>query len=214
MYNNPLFSDNIEGDIMAYIILFSVIAYFAGSINPSVLISKKVYGKDIRTVESKNAGATNMMRAFGKKAGLTVFLLDFSKGFLSVLIAKAAVRFFDAPYEAALFAGFFAVLGHIFPVFFRFRGGKGVATLAGAAFALMPFITAALLVLFAVIASTTKIVSLASGICAAIFPIAAYFLAPSHNNKLFVFGCCCAALMIIKHLPNITRLLDGEERKI
>lgn len=199
---------------MAYIILFSVIAYFAGSINPSVIISKKFYGKDIRTLESKNAGATNMMRAFGKKAGLIVFLLDFSKGVLSVLIAKAAVRFFDAPYETALFAGFFAVFGHIFPVFFKFKGGKGVATLAGAAFALMPVITTALLILFAVIVSITKIVSLASGICAAIFPIAAYFLAPSHNNELFVFGCCCAALMIIKHLPNITRLLDGNERKI
>ncbi len=199
---------------MTYIIIFSIIAYFIGSINSSIIISKKVYGKDIRTLESKNAGATNMMRAFGKKAGFLIFLLDFSKGILSVFLAKAAVRFFDAPYEAALFAGFFAVLGHIFPIFFRFRGGKGVATLAGAAFALMPVITAALLILFAVIVSTTKIVSLASGICAAHFPIAAYFLAPSHNNELFVFGCCCAALMIIKHLPNITRLLDGNERKI
>lgn len=199
---------------MAYIILFSVIAYFTGSINPSILISKKVYGKDIRKLESKNAGATNMMRAFGKKAGLLVFLLDFSKGILSVFIAKSAVIFWDAPYEAALFAGFFAVLGHIFPVFFKFKGGKGVATLAGAAFALMPVITLILLILFAVIVSLTKIVSLASGICAAVFPIAAYFFAPSHNNELFIFGCCCAALMIIKHLPNITRLLDGEERKI
>jgi glycerol-3-phosphate acyltransferase PlsY len=133
---------------------------------------------------------------------------------LSVFIAKAAVTFLDAPYETTLFAGFFAVFGHIFPVFFKFRGGKGVATLAGAAFALMPVITAALLILFAVIVPTTKIVSLASGICAAIFPVAAYFFASSHNNELFVFGCCCAALMIIKHLPNITRLLDGNERKI
>lgn len=200
--------------IVIYIVILSVISYFIGSVNSAIIISKRVYGKDIRNLESKNAGATNMMRAFGKKSGLLVFLLDFSKGILSVFVAKAAAAFFEAPYETALFAGFFAVLGHIFPVFFKFRGGKGVATLAGAAFALMPVITAALLILFAVIVSTTKIVSLASGICAALFPIAAYFFAPSHNNELFIFGCCCAALMIIKHLPNITRLLDGNERKI
>ncbi len=199
---------------MIYFVILSVISYLIGSLNSAIIISKRVYGKDVRKIESKNAGATNMMRAFGKKAGLLVFLLDFSKGILSVFIAKAAVTFFDAPYETALFAGFFAIFGHIFPVFFKFKGGKGVATLAGAALALMPVITVALFILFAVIVSTTKIVSLASGICAAVFPIAAYFFAPSHNNELFIFGCCCAALMIIKHLPNISRLLDGQERKI
>ncbi len=76
---------------MIYYAIFSVISYFIGSINTAIIISKKVYGKDIRTLESKNAGATNMMRAFGKKAGIIVFLLDFSKGVLSVLIAKTAV---------------------------------------------------------------------------------------------------------------------------
>lgn len=211
MYLNPIIS---KGDNMIYYAILSVISYFIGSINTAIIISKKVYGKDIRTLESKNAGATNMMRAFGKKAGIIVFLLDFSKGVLSVLVAKAAVNFFNAPYETVLFAGFFAVLGHIFPVFFKFRGGKGVATLAGSAFALMPLITVILLVAFTVIVALTKTVSLASGICAAAFPIAAYFFAGSHNNELFIFGCCCAALMIIKHLPNISRLLDGKERRI
>lgn len=198
---------------MFYIILCSLIAYLIGSVNTAIIISKSFYGKDIRTLESKNPGATNMMRAFGKKAGLLVFAFDFSKGILSVLIADIFFLFLDAPFEAALFAGFFAVLGHVFPVFFGFRGGKGVATLAGAAFALMPLITLCLLALFAVILALSRIVSLASGICAAVFPIAAYFFASSHNNEFFIFGCCCAALMIIRHIPNIVRLIDGEERK-
>ncbi len=199
---------------MFYIILCSLIAYLIGSVNTAIIISKSFYGKDIRTLESKNPGATNMMRAFGKKSGLLVFAFDFSKGILSVLIADLLFLFLDAPFETALFAGFFAVFGHVFPIYFGFRGGKGVATLAGAAFALMPLITLSLLALFAVILALSRIVSLASGICAAVFPIAAYFFAPSHNNEFFIFGCCCAALMIIRHIPNIVRLIDGEERKI
>lgn len=199
---------------MFYIILCSLIAYLIGSVNTAIIISRSFYGKDIRTLESKNPGATNMMRAFGKKSGLLVFAFDFSKGILSVLIADLLFLFLDAPFETALFAGFFAVFGHVFPVYFGFRGGKGVATLAGAAFALMPLITLCLLALFAVILALSRIVSLASGICAAVFPIAAYFFAPSRNNEFFIFGCCCAALMIIRHIPNIVRLIDGEERKI
>ena len=199
---------------MIYIILCSLIAYLIGSANTAIIISKTFYGKDIRTLESRNPGATNMMRAFGKRAGLLVFAFDFSKGILSVLIADIFFLFLDAPFESALFAGFFAVWGHIFPVYFGFRGGKGVATLAGAAFALMPLITLCLIALFAVILAFSRIVSLASGICAAVFPIAAYFFAPSHNNEYFIFGCCCAALLIIRHIPNIVRLIDGNERKI
>lgn len=199
---------------MIYIFICSVIGYLIGSINTAIIISKSFYGKDIRTLESCNPGATNMMRAFGKRAGLLVFAFDFSKGILSVIIADIFFLFLDAPFECVLFAGFFAVFGHIFPVFFGFRGGKGVATLAGSAFALMPIITLCLLVAFAVILALSRIVSLASGLCAAAFPIAAYFFAPSRNNEYFIFGCCCAALLIIRHIPNIVRIIDGEERKI
>lgn len=199
---------------MIYIFICSVIGYLIGSINTAIIISKSFYGKDIRTLESRNPGATNMMRAFGKRAGLLVFAFDFSKGILSVIIADIFFLFLDAPFECVLFAGFFAVFGHIFPVFFGFRGGKGVATLAGSAFALMPIITLCLLVAFSVILALSRIVSLASGLCAAAFPVAAYFFAPNHNNEFFVFGCCCAALLIIRHIPNIVRLIDGEERKI
>lgn len=199
---------------MLYTVFCSVIAYLIGSANTAIIISKSFYGKDIRTLKSRNPGATNMMRAFGKRAGLLVFVFDFIKGVLSVLIADLFFLFLDAPFETALFAGFFAVFGHIFPVYFGFRGGKGVATLAGAAFALMPLVTICLLAAFAVILAVSRIVSLASGICAAAFPIAAYFFASSHNNEFFIFGCCCAALLIIRHIPNIVRLIDGEERKI
>lgn len=199
---------------MLYTVFCSVIAYLIGSANTAIIISKSFYEKDIRTLKSRNPGATNMMRAFGKRAGLLVFVFDFIKGVLSVLIADLFFLFLHAPFETALFAGFFAVFGHIFPVYFGFRGGKGVATLAGAAFALMPLVTICLLAAFAVILAVSRIVSLASGICAAAFPIAAYFFASSHNNEFFIFGCCCAALLIIRHIPNIVRLIDGEERKI
>ncbi|MBQ4626476.1 MAG: glycerol-3-phosphate 1-O-acyltransferase PlsY, partial [Clostridia bacterium] len=149
-----------------YTVFCSVIAYLIGSANTAIIISKSFYGKDIRTLKSRNPGATNMMRAFGKRAGLLVFVFDFIKGVLSVLIADLFFLFLDAPFETALFAGFFAVFGHIFPVYFGFRGGKGVATLAGAAFALMPLVTICLLAAFAVILAVSRIVSLASGICA------------------------------------------------
>ena len=166
---------------------------------------------DIREHGSGNAGATNMMRIHGKKAGAAVLLCDFSKGLICVAAAKLLTVYGGAPWATVFVAGFFAQLGHTFPVFFGFRGGKGVATAAGAAFAIMPLTALLLFALFAVIVGAFRFVSLASGVCAALYPLLAYFL---NGKEYFVFAACCSALMALKHIPNFIRLLDGRESKI
>lgn len=203
-----------SGDIMLYLIAVSIFSYLIGSINASVIISKNYYKTDIREHGSKNAGATNMLRTFGKKAGAIVFFFDFSKGMIAVAVARCLVAFFDAPYECIFFAGFFAQFGHVFPIFFRFKGGKGVATAAGAAFGVMPIVAVILLALFAIIALITKTVSLASGVCAAVYPLLAYFLCGGNAEYNFAFAASCAVMIAVKHAPNIARLLDGNEKKI
>ena len=196
---------------MLYIISAALAAYLIGSVSSAVIISKAVYGEDIREHGSGNAGATNMMRIHGKKAGAAVLLCDFSKGLICIAAAKLLVVYGGAPWVTVFVAGFFAQLGHTFPVFFGFRGGKGVATAAGAAFAIMPLTALLLFALFAVIVGAFRFVSLASGICAALYPLLAYFL---NGKEYFIFAACCSALMALKHIPNFIRLLDGRESKI
>mgnify|MGYP003310657922 CR=1 FL=1 len=136
------------GDIfMIYTLISAITGYLIGSVNFAILFSKIIYGNDIRNSGSGNPGATNAVRIYGKKFGLAVFLCDFSKGLTAVAAAKIIILLTDAPYQAMLAAGFFAQLGHILPVFHRFKGGKGVATAVGAAFALMPLTAIILLVL-------------------------------------------------------------------
>lgn len=202
------------GDIMVYAVICALFAYFLGSVSTAVIVSKNFFGYDVRNYGSGNAGATNILRNFGKKAGAIVFFLDFSKGLIAVAVARIFVAFFDAPYECLLLAGFFAQFGHTFPLFFKFRGGKGVATAAGAALGIMPLVAAILLAAFAVIVLLTKTVSLASGICAAAYPLLAYFLGGGRAEYNFVFAVSCAVMIAVKHAPNIARLLDGEEKKI
>ncbi|MBQ2973460.1 MAG: glycerol-3-phosphate 1-O-acyltransferase PlsY [Clostridia bacterium] len=199
---------------MVYAVICTVFAYLLGSVSTAIIVSKKFFGYDVRNYGSGNAGATNILRNFGKKAGAIVFFLDFSKGLIAVAIARVFVAFFDASYECLLLAGFFAQFGHTFPLFFKFRGGKGVATAAGAALGIMPLVAVILLAAFAVIVLLTKTVSLASGICAAFYPLLAYFLSGVRSEYNFVFAVSCAVMIAVKHAPNIARLLDGEEKKI
>lgn len=199
---------------MIYVIIVSLLAYLMGSVSSAVIISKKLFKTDIRDCGSGNAGATNALRIFGKKAGALVFLFDFSKGFLAVVGARCLVAFLSAPYECVLFAGFFAQLGHTFPVFFKFKGGKGVATAAGAALGVVPLVALILFSLFAIIVLLSKTVSLASGICVAAYPLLAYFIGGNNAGYKFVFAASCAMMIAVKHAPNIARLLDGKEKKI
>lgn len=202
------------GDIMIYIIALSLISYLIGSINTAVIFSKKLYNSDIRNIGSGNAGATNIFRTFGKKAGAVVFFLDFSKGLIAVAAAKCFVLMLDAPYECIFFSGFFAQLGHTFPVFFRFRGGKGVATAAGAALGIMPFAALLLFAVFSVVVLLSRTVSLASALCAVLYPLLAYFLYGKNEEMFFAYAAACSVMIAVKHIPNIIRILDGNENKI
>ncbi len=199
---------------MMYILIVSFIGYLLGSVNPAIILSRFIYREDIRNTGSGNPGATNAVRVYGKKFGIAVFLCDFSKGLLAVAAARIIISITGAPYAAILAAGFFAQLGHILPVFHKFRGGKGVATAVGAAFGVVPLAAAILLVLFAVILVTTKYVSLASGICAALYPILAYFMSNTQATANCVFAASCAMLILIRHISNFERLSKGEEGKI
>ncbi len=197
---------------MMYYIIISVISYLIGSVNSAIIVSKKLYATDIRSHGSGNAGATNTLRTLGKKAAAIVFAFDFLKGLFSVGIAWLLIYFFDAPYECLLFAGFFVQLGHCLPIFFNFKGGKGVATAAGTAIGIMPFVAILLLAIFAVIALSSKVVSLASGVCATLYPLFAYFLTESHNTENFLFAASCSVLIIVMHTANISRLLTENEK--
>lgn len=199
---------------LIYIVISTLISYLLGSINTAVIVSKKRFGKDIRNEGSGNAGATNTLRIFGKKAAAFVFAADFIKGLIAVMIAKLLVSFFSAPYETILVAGFFAQLGHCFPVFFKFKGGKGVATAAGAAMGIMPFVAVILLLIFVFITALTKTVSLASGICAVVYPLLAYFICNSNQKMNFLFAAACSVLIIVMHGSNFARLIDGKEKPI
>lgn len=198
---------------MFIIILSAVLSYLLGSISSAIIVSKVFFGKDIRNAGSGNAGATNTLRTFGKKAGLTVFLFDFLKGIIAVILAKAFFLYFNAEYICIPVAGFFVQLGHIFPVFFGFRGGKGVATALGCAMAIMPITAFLLIGIFAVSLVFSKTVSLSSGICAAVYPLLAYFISDQNRMLNFLFAAGCSVLIIIKHFENFARLLNGNERR-
>lgn len=201
---------------MSYIIpILLVAAYLLGSVSNAVWIGKVFYGTDVRQHGSHNAGATNTLRVLGRKAGLAVFALDFLKGFAAVSLA------FLAPYpegSPAMFNLKFAltaasVLGHIFPVFAGFKGGKGVATLAGAVMGVYPPAVLLCLATFAVVFLLTRYVSLSSMTAGIMLPIYTAFVFGQRYVPLIVFCCAISALLIITHRKNIKRLLEGTEPK-
>lgn len=193
--------------------------YLMGSVNSAVIISKLFYKDDVRTHGSGNAGTTNMLRTYGVKAAIATFLGDVLKGFLAVLLAKCLIAWtgssFSAVY-AAYIAGYGAVLGHMFPLYFHFKGGKGVATALGAVFAIAPTIFGLLFPVGLVIAGVSGFVSLASLTGATMFPFVVWFYLYRTGRfdaveLLFAFGM--AALIIYNHRENIKRLLSGTENK-
>jgi glycerol-3-phosphate acyltransferase PlsY len=186
-----------------------VVAYLLGSVSFAVLLVRAATGKDIRAEGSGNAGATNVLRAYGKKLALVVALLDVAKGAAAV----ALVRLVTAdPFWAAA-AGFAAILGHVFPVFYGFRGGKGVATAVGAFAVLAPLALLCSLAVFIAIVAATRYVSLGSVVAMALLPPVARLL--FHAPRAVVTAAAATALLVLlKHLPNLKRLAHGEERKL
>jgi len=186
-----------------------IVAYLLGSISFAVLLVRARTGRDIRAEGSGNAGATNVLRSHGKKLALLVALPDVAKGLAAVLLVRLVTS--DPRWAAA--AGFAAILGHVFPVFYGFRGGKGVATAVGAFLALSPLAVLVSLALFIAIVAATRYVSLGSVVAFAVLPPIAGLL--FHAPRAVVTAAGMTALLILlKHLPNLKRLARGEEGKL
>jgi acyl phosphate:glycerol-3-phosphate acyltransferase len=193
-------------------ILLSLLGgYFLGSV-PFGLLVGKLRGVDIREHGSRNIGATNVWRVCGWKFGLPVFILDAGKGIAAVWIGRlAASHFGGAPDWCMVVAGMACILGHSFPVWLRFKGGKGVATSLGAIIGLMPIVSAIVFGIWAVIFALTRYVSLASIIGAAAFPVLAFLF--HATPPMLGFAVVSATLVIVLHKGNIQRLMAGTERR-
>ena len=189
--------------------IFVVVAYLLGSI-PFAFIAVRLVGRgDIRRAGSGNVGATNTLRVAGWKAALPVMLLDIGKGVAAVLLMRQVTA--SPVWWTA--AGLAAVVGHCFPVWLGFSGGKGVATAAGVFFTLAPLATLVAAGVWVVVLAATRIVSAASLLAAASFPVAMYFVTSSRPS---VLGLAAAAALVIiwRHRPNLARLVRGEEPRL
>lgn len=210
--------------IWSYIIV-GIIAYLLGSISFSVIFTQKFAGFDVRKKGSGNAGSTNVLRTAGKKPAILTLICDILKGVVAILIAFiiAKVLKYDIGVQAFLIqiAGVFVIIGHTFPIFFGFKGGKGVATSLGVLLITNWRIGLICLVFALVIILLTKMVSLGSIGAAVLFPILLFFnqshyLAGDSTTTIsyLIFGIIVAALVIFNHRENIQRLATGKESKI
>ena len=203
---------------MAVYIIVSVIAYLLGSISFSIIISKKMAGFDVRDKGSKNAGSTNVLRTVGKKAAIITLICDCLKGVIAILIAYIAGKIWTDLDSALLvqLAGIFVVLGHTFPVFFKFKGGKGVATSLGVLLMVNWQIGLICLVFALILMALTRFVSLGSVAAAILFPVLTVFITNNYlvPGNYIIFGVILAILVIFNHRENVKRLLTGTENKL
>ena len=209
---------------MAVYIIVAVIAYLIGSVNFSVLISKKMAGFDVREKGSGNAGTTNMLRSVGKKAAAITLICDILKGVISIAIAiivGSIVKNLDKELLLQI-AGIAVVLGHTFPIFFGFKGGKGVATSLGVLLMSNWQIGLICLVFAIVLMALTRMVSLGSCAAAVLFPVLTLFinqhytvLTDGKNGRVyFVYSVILAIIVLYNHRSNIKRILNGTENRL
>jgi glycerol-3-phosphate acyltransferase PlsY len=200
------------------IIFLLTLAYLLGSIPTAVWVSKRVYGLDIRDHGSGNAGATNTFRVLGRKAGIWVMIVDMLKGFVAVKLCYLSSH---APHSEAMTnlqvgLGLAAVVGHIFPIWAGFRGGKGIATLFGMILAIQYYVAFSLVGVFLAMLFLTNYVSLSSIAASVAFPVLILFIfkehAPETSYKLFAIATAC--MVVLTHHKNISRLLAGNESKV
>ncbi|SDL95144.1 glycerol-3-phosphate acyltransferase PlsY [Daejeonella rubra] len=206
--------------ISIYSISALILAYLFGSIPTAVWIGQAFYGIDVREYGSGNAGATNTFRVLGKKAGIAVMVLDILKGYtatnlayligLSVTGPQNSVQFVN--YQLAL--GVTAVMGHLFPVFAGFRGGKGIATLFGMILAVHSGAALLCVLTFVVVLMISKYVSLSSILSGFTFPLSIIFIFQSPIRSVVLYGMCICVLILVTHQKNIERLLKGKESKV
>lgn len=184
-----------------------ILSYLIGAIPCGLIVGKAIYHKDLRRYGSGNIGATNAFRVLGRKAGALVFLLDFFKGELAVILGLNVI---GTPCAAVL-CGFFAILGHMHSIFLQMKGGKGVSTALGVISILMPKVAVIIVVVWGAIVFATRYVSLGSITAALMTPILAMVF---HYDKYYaIFGVIAAAFIIIKHKDNIARIRKGRENR-
>ncbi len=209
--------------MVAYIAM-AIIAYLIGSVNFSVIISKKMAGFDVREKGSGNAGSTNVLRTVGKKAAVLTLICDILKGVISILIAifiGSIVK--DVNKELLVqIAGIAVVLGHTFPIFFGFKGGKGVATSLGVILMSNWQIGLICLVFALVLMALTRMVSLGSCGAAVLFPVLTLFMNENYTvltdgksgKTYFIYSIILAIIVLYNHRSNIKRILNGTENKL
>ncbi len=202
---------------MLALLIAGFVSYLIGSI-PAGYIAGRIVGIDIRTVGSGNIGATNVTRVLGKRYGYPVFIVDFLKGFaavgMSIMIAKRTQPVLIPSELFGVVGAVACVLGHSFPVWLGFKGGKGVAASAGALFGLMPFVALIAVAVWLIIFYLTRYVSVASMTAALAVPItilSMMFLGQTDRTTLLYFSICLAAVVIFRHRSNLSRLVRGAE---
>jgi glycerol-3-phosphate acyltransferase PlsY len=202
--------------VQLFEILGLLIAYLLGSIPTAVWVGRIFYGKDVREFGSGNAGATNTFRVLGKKAGIPVLLFDILKGSIAVYLACYFVDYQEGTSDFVnyqLVLGIGVLIGHIFPVYVGFRGGKGIATLLGIMIAIHPQAAFSCIGIFLAVFLLTKYVSLGSMISAICFPLLIILVFNSEIASLVIFSIFIAIMVLITHQKNIERLLRKNESK-
>lgn len=201
------------------VLAFCALGYLFGSF-PAGYLAGRLAGVDIRTVGSGNIGATNVLRVLGKRWGYLVFFLDAFKGFAAVRLTFFFMKYLPTagPYAEylAILTAVMCIVGHSFPVWLRFKGGKGVATSAGALFGLMPFAVPFIILIWFIVFETTRYVSVASIAAAISLPIVVgLFLRWKflEGSALFYFSLLIALLVLWRHRSNFSRLLNGTEQR-
>ena len=201
-----------------YNILALIIAYLLGSIPSAVWVGKLFFGVDVREHGSKNAGATNTFRVLGKKAGFPVLIMDIFKGWGAVTLLSYFCAFDPGTNQYVNFQlaiGMAAVFGHIYPIYVRFKGGKGVATLLGIIIAIHPEAAGIAFGVFLITFLISKYVSLGAIMAAIVFPFIVIFIFKSQDTpSLIYFSIVMSLLVIYTHRANIDRLLKKEENKM
>jgi glycerol-3-phosphate acyltransferase PlsY len=198
-------------------IFLIIFAYLLGSIPTSVIVSRSQFNIDIRDYGSGNAGATNTFRVLGSRWGTVVMIFDMLKGLLAAKLAYLLTIYHDNEFFRTNFQiglGLAAVIGHIFPIWAEFRGGKGVATLFGLIIAVSPWTALSCGGVFMLVLYLTRFVSLSSILASLAFPVFILVIFNVHNNAYRVFAIAVALLVIITHQKNIGRLISGSETKV
>lgn len=191
------------------IIAVVILSYLLGSINSSILIGR-FYGKDIRKFGSGNAGLTNTVRVLGKKAAIFVLIGDVLKGVAACLLSSVIIQ--EPSFEPYILGGLFAIIGHNWPLYFGFRGGKGALTAVAIAFMIDPFTAALLLIVFITVLLVFRYVSLATITTGVFYPVLSFLI--TNDIYILVYSALITIIIIYKHRSNIKRLISKEEPTI